>query len=139
MDKNSGFLLGQLIGLCRATDGNEHLISPSATAVIRECLRAVDCGSGDVSLLSEKVEREKRKMVPDCFVCAAPCGRTSACDLSAMEDGPVRRLKFRLLDELCRRADSAEEKLLYRCLVAVGIGDYEEEDLLPLLQEVSGA
>ena len=139
MRKEEERLLGELIGLARATDGNEHLINSSATAVIRETLSAVCREAADLDGLAEKIRIEKQKMVPDCFVCANPCGRTSPCDLSLIPNGPVRMLKYALLEALCLFGETVEEKLLYHALVAVGIEDFEAEDLLPILHQLNAS
>lgn len=131
-------LVGELIGLARATDGNEHLINPSATATIRECLTRIAEETADVPALLQKVEEEKRNMVPNCFVCANPCGRTSAFDLSELPVGEIGQLKQQLLDALCRNARTLPEGILYRDLVIIGLTDYTREDLLPLIQEIDG-
>ena len=137
MKKEYEALIGELIGLARATDGNEHLITPSATEVIRSCLHAVYTKTGDISCLLEQILEEKRKMVPNCFICANPCGRTSAFDFSELPAGPIRELKLALLDTLCAAADSVPEHILYRDLAIISIPDYTEEDLLPMLRELS--
>lgn len=137
MKKVYEVLIGELIGLARATDGNEHLINPSATAVLRECLAKIATDSADVQALRQKVEAEKRKMVPNCFVCANPCGRTDSFDLSEIPEGEIRELKLSLLDALCRQAEALPENILYRNLVIIGLSDYDREDLLPLIQEIS--
>lgn len=135
MKKEYEVLFGEMIGLARATDGNEHLINPAATAVLRLCLTEMGKGTADAALLRQMVEDEKRKMVPNCFTCANPCGRTFPFDLAELPAGEIRDLKFAILDALCR-SPAVEEGLLYRCLVVIGLGDYEKEDLLPLLHQI---
>ena len=133
-------LLGQLSGLTRATDGNEHLITPSATATIRCCLTAIHRDRGDWKALTDMVLEEKRNMVPNCFVCANPCGRTAGCDLSAFPEGEDRDARMRLLKALCRRTAEdprLAEALLYRCLICAGIDDYTPEELEELTKEIS--
>lgn len=130
-------LIGALIGIARAVDGNEHLITPSATALIRACLRGIREDIADAEQLMVEILEEKRKIVPDCFVCANPCGRTSPFDLSQIPEGEIRQLKFTLLDALCCCAETVDEALLYRCLAVIGIEDYEREELLPLLHQLS--
>lgn len=135
-------LIGALIGLSRATDGNEHLISSSSTAVIIESLTAHE---DDRSILEELLRRagdEKRKMVPDCFLCANPCGRTSDFDLAQLQraDPEIRELKVQILSGLKRIAASApgiyDEKLLYKGLVVIGMEDYSADDLRPIVREI---
>lgn len=137
MKKDYEKLIGQVIGLARATDGNEHLINPTATALIRECLLAIDEGTVDTEYFMAKVLEEKKKMVPDCFLCANPCGRTRPFDFTELPAGECRDLKYALLDELMRHAGTIQADILYRDLVIIGLEDYLPEDLLPLIQELS--
>ena len=134
-------LLSQLIGLARATDGSEHLITPASTAVVLECLRAMAAGNGDVDALLQKVLQAKRAMVPNCFSCANPCGRTESYDLSRLEQAEetVRRLKWELLDGLCRLAaekPDTDPVLFYRLLTVLGLEDYTHDDLRQLMEQL---
>lgn len=148
-------LIGVLIGLARATDGNEHLISESSTAVIVDCLSAmhnnVVFDEAALERYLHRVSEEKRKMVPNCFTCAAPCGRTAAYDLQMLQaaDPEIREMKMRLLGSICRIAadirnasvmgcdDADAENVIYKALIVIGMDDYTTEDLLPIMQEVS--
>lgn len=137
MRKEYEQLIGHLIGLARATDGNEHLIISSVTALIRECLQAVGNETADTEYFMTRILEEKRKIVPNCFVCANPCGRTSPFDLTQIPESEIRDLKIALLDVLFRAADTVQEDILYRDLVIISLVDYERQDLLPLIQELS--
>lgn len=142
MNQDYKRLIGELIGLTRATDGNEHLITPSSTEALVACLRCDEDDTASIAQLLGRVEQEKRSMVPNCFVCANPCGRTSAFDLSSLAPGEVRDLKLQLLEELRHLAKvnpAADESLLYRGIVVIGMDDYEREDLLPLIEDVRNA
>lgn len=138
-------LIGALIGMARATDGNEHLISLSSTAVAVAALTATS--PEHMQQLLGRVEDEKRKMVPDCFKCANPCGRTAAYNLDRLEqvDSEVRELKLRLLSGVRRIAASAPEvrkqaeSLIYMGLVVIGMEDYTAEDLKTVLTQINEA
>ena len=95
-------LLSQLIGLARATDGNEHLITAESTKAIVSCLNAHISTEQRLAEYLSRVEDVKRKMVPDCFLCANPCGRTSAYDLSLIdqEEPDIRNIKYSILSQL---------------------------------------
>lgn len=129
MNSYKSILIGELIGLARATDGNEHLITPSATQVIRKILATEDqaLNEGAFTLLWAEILEEKRKMVPDCFLCAAPCGKTSAYDLSAIENHieEHRDFKGRILSQLTT-SDLSEERL-YKGLIILGMDDIYPE------------
>ena len=64
-------LTGALIGIARAVDGNEHLITESTDKIVREGLAATlpDTGLGNDSLsaLIQDAEDEKRKLIPLCL------------------------------------------------------------------------
>ena len=139
MEQRHMALLGALIGLARATDGNEHLISPSSTALVRECLRAAAEGTAATEPLMDRIEAEKQKMVPDCFLCAAPRGKTAAFDLGKLseEESGIRSKKHNLIDALCRGGATAREQILYNVLNAVGIEGCPAQILDELIGELN--
>lgn len=146
-------LIGKLIGLARATDGNEHLINADASAVIMEALSATLPNGhwDDASLerLCARVEEEKRKMVPDCFTCACPCGKNADFDMQDLShDGEeVCSLKLLLLAGIrsmaadawqaaalgCR--DENVERFLYKALIVIGMDGWDTDRLLSILRE----
>ena len=147
-------LTGALIGLARATDGNEHLITPDASMVIIESLFAtltnVNFDNAALEQLLARVEAEKRKMAPNCFTCDSPCGKNNDYDLrllwTANED--IRSLKSLILFGIRGVAayayhaavlgarDETVEHFLYKALIAVGMEDYGMAELLPIVLEV---
>ena len=133
-------LIGALIGLARPTDGNEHLISPTSTAAIAAGLKALSSGETGEGGLLERLREEKRKMVPDCFACAAPCGKNNDYDMQNLWNGSeeIRGEKFRLLELLCDLApcgDREGEIFLYKGLIVIGMDDYGLPELTPILRE----
>lgn len=134
-------LMGALIGLSRAVDGNEHLISPSSTALVIDALAAERANETTLRELRIRAEEEKRKMVPNCFLCANPCGRTSDFDLNELDhaDAEVRGLKYQILSRIRTLAASKvsyDPILLYQALVVIGMDDYNADDLLPILRNI---
>ena len=147
-------LTGALIGLARATDGNEHLIRESATAVIIESLFAtltnVNFDNAALEKLLERVGEEKRKMVPDCFACAAPCGRNNDYDMQDLwnADEDIRSLKSLILFGIRGMAayayhaavlgchEQEVDRFFYKALIAIGMDDFGMEELLPIVMEV---
>ena len=132
-------LLGELIGLARATEGNEHLISEGSTAVIAECLSSLDTlDAPKLEALLQRVEEEKRGMVPNCFQCAAPCGRNNAFDLRLLqnEEPETRELKAQILSGLpvlaVQRGLQAAP-VYYQALIALGIEGIDPEILRSIL------
>lgn len=134
-------LIGAIIGLARATENNEHLITADTTAIILRIL--CSDASADTPLLLAQVETEKRKLVPNCFECAEPCGRTSDYDLSrlAQEDADIREEKLALLADLHRLAqrgnlDEQQIDLLYKALIIMGIEYYPVDQLRQLRRQL---
>ena len=136
-------LTGRLIGLARATDGNEHLRNPGATEVILEGLRVLAAREEVAEDLLQRIEDEKRKMIPDCFACAAPCGKNSDYDMEKLKDAPeeIRGLKYQLLrsaGELAARGclPEQDQEIFYKALIVLGLEDYGPEDLRPIAAEL---
>ena len=147
-------LTGSLIGLARATEGNEHFLSDSTAAVVVEGLFAtltnVNFDNDALLALLDRVELEKKKLVPDCFYCASPCGRNNDYDMdklwNAEED--IRSLKSLILFGIRGLAayayhaavlgfrDESIHRFLYKALIAIGIDEFGMEELLPIVLEV---
>lgn len=134
-------VIGALIGIARATDGNEHLITVETNATLIECLRAEPENEEQVQVLLKRIEDTKRNMVPDCFLCANPCGKNSGFDLHELnrEKPDVRDLKHALLQSVCRyaAADNCDERIIYMTLVVIGIEDYSAETMKHLLAQMT--
>ena len=147
-------LTGALIGLARATDGNEHLISASSTAVVVESLFAtltnVNFDNDALTALWDRVNAEKQKMVPDCFACASPCGKNNGYDIEKLwnADEDIRSLKSLILFGIRGMAayayhaavlgyhDDSVDRFFYKALTAIGMDDFGMEELLPIVMEV---
>lgn len=136
MSKEYEILFGEMISLARITDGNEHLITPSTTALLRHCLREMQAGTADTRALCAQIVAEKQNLVPDCFRCANPCGKTFPFDLQELSEGESRALKYAIAETLCKNP-GVEESALYRSLTVISLSDYEKEDLLPILEAIS--
>lgn len=133
-------LLGELVGLARATDGNEHLITESVTDIVAEILSLDVRSDAQYAVYSRKIDTAKQEIVPDCFRCSNPCGKTAALDLNTLEGESlhVRETKFVILDKI--RTLSASERnhetdlKLYRGLVILGLEGYSPEELTALFE-----
>ncbi len=135
-------LFGALIGLARATFGNEDLITPSTFAVVVEGLSIKATDSDQLADLTHRVNEEKYKLVPSCFHCSSPCGRTSNYDMCQLNLAPedVRLLKLSILSKLSALAGSdlstlPTEAIVYRALAAIG-EDWTAEELTDLLTKL---
>ena len=133
-------LLGELVGLARATDGNEHLITQAVTEMIAEVLRANVRSESGYHAYSGKIDAAKREMVPDCFLCANPCGRTSALDLKNLkgESQQIQETKLAILSKIrtisCAERSQDDDLKLYRGLVILGLEGYSPEELTALFE-----
>ena len=72
-------LTGALIGLARAVDGNEDLVTEKTDALMIESLfmtlTNVNFDDSRIQAQIDRVHREQGRMIPRCAVCASPCGR----------------------------------------------------------------
>ena len=146
-------LVGALIGIARATDGNEHLISDSTDKIVREGLAATFPGaeSGDDSLsaLIQRAEEEKKKLIPLCCECAAPCGKNHNYDMRRLcrAEEDVRSLKLLILCGVCGmaayacraaalgHADDEVNRFFHQALFAVGEESFGMQELLPVVSK----
>ena len=149
-------LMGALVGIARAVNGNEHLLKSEITALVLEGLAAplTKCNYSEEYLknLLVQAEEAKRKLVPDCFVCVNSCGRTANYNMSNFwqAENDVRRAKaliiyaMRTIAVFAGRArklncpNSELENLLYKGLFIIG-EDLAVEDLMSVALELGDA
>lgn len=147
-------LTGALIGLARATEGNEGMVLESTDKIILEGLFTtitnVNFNNDSISELIRRVEEEKKRLVPNCFCCASSCGKSDDYDMqklwNANED--VRSLKSLILFGIRGMAayayhaavlgytDDDVNRFFYKALFAVGMDDWGMNELLPIVMEV---
>ena len=141
-------LTGVLIGIARATDGNEHLISDSTDKIVRDGLAATlpgsDLGNDSLSALIQDAEDEKRRLIPLCYECAAPCGKNNNYDMRRLctADEDIYSLKLLILCGIrsmaayacCAaalgRTDHEVNRFFYQALFAIGEESFGVPDLL---------
>lgn len=138
MDAAETRLIGALIGLARATDGNT-VRTEETGRLMRAGLAALRKNAHQT--LVEKIHAEKRILAPDCATCGAPCGKTADYDIKQWknEAEPVQEQKWMLLKRLVEVAvacsDSAEvDYFLTKALFALG-ESWEAEWIAALLKE----
>lgn len=147
-------LTGSLIGLARATEGNEDLVSESTARVVVESLFTtltnVSFNNETIIKLIGRVEEEKQKLVPRCYSCASVCGRNNDYDMNKLweSDEDIRSLKSLILFGIRGVAayayhagvlgyrDEQVHKFLYKALFAIGKDDWGMDELLPIVLEV---
>ena len=147
-------LTGALIGLARAAEGNEHLVNEEMNQLILEGLFTtvtnVNFNDETLKILIYKIENAKKKLVPNCFTCSGSCGRNDNFDMNTLwtTDEDVRSLKSLILFGIRGMAayayhasvlgytDETISKFFYKALFAVGMKDWEMDELLPIVLEV---
>ena len=147
-------LTGALIGLARATEGNEQLVTEEMNQLVLEGLFTtitnVNFNDEILKLLIDKIEDTKKKLVPNCFTCSDSCGRNNNFDMSTLwtTDEDIRSLKSLILFGIRGMAayayhasvlgytDETISKFFYKALFAVGMKDWGMDELLPIVLEV---
>ena len=147
-------LTGSLIGLARAIEANMDKISESTDKVILEGLFTtvtnVNFNNETIEALIQRIEEEKRKIVPMCYVCEASCGKNNDYDMenlwTANED--IRSLKSLILfgirgiaayayhASVLGYTDPDVNLFFYKALFAIGMDDWGMNELLPIVLEV---
>lgn len=134
-------LLSALIGLARATEGNEELVTEETGQLLFQGLSMVlteeenTTDSNEQShLLTEllaDIREEKKRLVPNCFDCASPCGRTADYDMREFWDAEkeqidlklvlVRRLVKRAIEAIqCRSTEVERQENCLEALIVLG-------------------
>lgn len=147
-------LTGALIGLARATEGNEQLVTEEMNQLVLEGLFTtitnVNFNDETLKLLIDKIEDTKKKLVPNCFTCSDSCGRNNNFDMSTLwtTDEDIRSLKSLILFGIRGMAayayhasvlgytDETISKFFYKALFAIGMKDWGMNKLLPIVLEV---
>lgn len=147
-------LTGALIGLARATEGNEQLVTEEMNQLVLEGLFTtitnVNFNDEILKLLINKIEDTKKKLVPNCFTCSDSCGRNNNFDMSTLwtTDEDIRSLKSLILFGIRGMAayayhasvlgytDETISKFFYKALFAIGMKDWGMDKLLPIVLEV---
>lgn len=146
MNELQNKLLGELIGLVRVTDGNAHLVSPEATQILVDGLHTIAKAPEQIGQMLSAVDAQKRLMVPDCYLCANPCGKNAAYNMHLLdqEEPKLRKIKTAMLSAAADIAvalhsgissDKAAQEYLYKALILIGMDGYTATELLPFLQE----
>ncbi len=147
-------LTGALIGLARATEGNEHLVADSTNQLFLEGLFAtltnVNFDPETFYRMLDWCDVEKRRLVGNCYECASPCGRNEDYDLEKLwkADEDSRSLRSLILFGIRGVAayayhawvlgykDDSIYKFIHKALFAVGRDDWGMDLLLPIVLEV---
>ncbi len=122
-------LTGALIGLARATEGTTVPTESIYRTIIEGLFTTITNVSFDndaITDMIQKVYKEKNKLVPDCAVCASPCGRNNDYDMDLLwnDNENIRSLKSLILFGIRGMAAYA-----YHAMV-LGYTDREVNDFL---------
>ena len=146
-------LTGALIGLARATDGNEAAVTAQTWRLMIEGLFTtvtnVNFNEQTISEQIRRVREEKNRLIPHCACCASPCERNGDYEMenlwNAQED--VRSLKSLILFGVRGMAayahhamvlgysDEEVNRFFAKALFTVG-EELSVEELLPTVMEV---
>ena len=94
-------LIGALIGLARATEGNVNRPTQETDRAFIKGMRMSFPDKNDscqqIYSQIEILHEEKRKLVPRCQQCASPCGRNNDFDITGLDRMQNAQLKYALL------------------------------------------
>ena len=151
MNHDYNKLLGTLVGLVRAIEGNEELVSDKTDSLILEALRTdpKTAMPDKIASLLHRITDEKRRLIPNCFNCEARCGRTDDYDTGEIYNAPdnVREAKLAILQNLRKIAKIATTKstlpseiweTVYNAIFYLGL-DLDQNTLSNMLSETETA
>lgn len=146
-------LTGALIGLARATEGNEHLITEYTDKLVLEGLFTtitnVNFNNETITALIEKIETEKERLAPTCHECTFVRSRDDNFDMQSLwqSDEDIRSLKSLILFGIRGVAayayhaavlgymDKEVNTFFYKALLAIGMNDWGMDELLAIVME----
>lgn len=137
-------LLSELIGLIRAIDSNEHMISTSTNDAIIEALKT-NINDSNMQNIIKKIELEKRKIIPDCYKCMHPCGKSEALNIDDLfnENIKIFNLKNEILmtlininKEKLNQILASPYNIIYKSLYYIGIINIDFDLLLKVYNEI---
>lgn len=140
-------LLGAVIGLARASEGNEGDLTEETHAALLAGLSATPTdGEASLSACIDRIHAEKQRLIPNCYACAMPCGRTSDYRMEDLRlgigSGPALRalmlagLRSAAPGLLRAGCPTEDMTAVYRCLISVGLDGLSADFLLDAAAEV---
>lgn len=94
-------LIGALVGLSRATDGNEPTESTNEALLdgLFTTITNVNFDDAEIIAMTKRVQAEKARLIPKCGTCLSVCGRNDDYDMNAVWDAheDIRSLKSLIL------------------------------------------
>ncbi|MGN1341498.1 MAG: hydroxylamine reductase [Oscillospiraceae bacterium] len=147
-------LTGALIGLSRAIEGNEDLLTDRTFRLIIEglfsTLTNVSFNNETLKQRINDIRHEKSRYASHCGSCAVPCGKSSDYDMQKLwtADEDIRSLRSLILFGVRGMAayayhamslgytDDDVNRFFVKALFSVGRDDWGMEELLPLVMQV---
>ena len=139
-------LLFAIIGLVRSMENNEGTVTDHTHLLVLNGYIAYDKKDiASAEMLYPKIREEKRRLVPNCFECTAPCGRTEDCTRDQLwsVDEEINRVKIKLISLLSflsyKTVNSLNKDaldLIYRATFVLGIDYWEKEKYEKILKEL---
>ena len=145
-------LTGALIGLARATEGNEYKVSATTDKIVIEGLFTtitnVNFNNDTLNDFIRRIEEERKKLIPSCYKCASACGKNNDYNMEELwhADEDIRSLKSLILFGIRGMAayayhahvlgyqDEEVNRFFYKALYAIG-ADWGMDELLPIVME----
>ncbi len=144
-------LLSILIGLARATENNESLITATTNQLMIESLYVTisneNYNTNQIQELINKLENEKKRLIPNCYQCEASCGRNDNYNINNLEKEktPIKHLKLLILQIIQNLAldiyynailNDDIYAYLYKALVIIGLEGLNENYLQNIIEEL---
>ena len=145
-------LIGALIGITRASNGNESILTKDTDKLVVESLLATSpnavANESTLQALIDRAVEEKKRIIPNCFYCESTCLRKMDYDMTSMqnENKAVRAVKLELLaaiqklaavsyqEELTGIINKERNEFFYTALYAIGM-DWSEIELRSVLEQ----
>ena len=145
-------LIGALIGITRASNGNESILTKDTDKLVVESLLAASpnavANETTLQALIDRAVEEKKRIIPNCFYCESTCLRKMDYDMTSMqnENKAVRAVKLELLaaiqklaavsyqEELTGIINKERNEFFYTALYAIGM-DWSEIELRSVLEQ----
>ncbi len=141
-------IIGTLIGLANACNNNPK--TPDTDQILIHSLAFSslypDAKEEEIKKQVAVIVNEKKRIVPDCFVCMNPCGNTSDYDINRVYQAEenIRKIKLQILENLKNialflvKTDSIESQidLIYHALSYISY-DLEIESYQEMLDKTT--
>ena len=76
-------IVSSLIGLSRAIEGNEDLLTKDTKLLYVKSLKE----NININEAIKEIETAKRNLIPDCYICQAKCGKNENYDFNLVING----------------------------------------------------